>query len=239
MQNYMIKYPYTVTISLLGIIDIISLIMFKNLINWFHFLTVLAFNTIYGVVQIADLENNGNCAAWFFPRGSSYFQDKGIKFWGNVIIEDVLFVPVCTILFYIFMVVTYDIQDVLRNKYIISYGMAIMMLYVAYLYSFGGLAARNLINAYMAMPLLVLIILGFDFKSINVTHAIINLIFVTAVSSVWEMFNVWRRHWIYDKKCNLFLARGWFFKKRLHISIFCLYPIGGWIVMMSVFYFFK
>ena len=235
-KKYLIKYPYTVTIMSLLIVCIVFISWYP--MDWVKYLNVLGFTLLFGLAQINELENTGNEPAWKFPKGSSFFQDKNIKFYKNIIIEDVLFIPVCGTLFYCFMSVTVNVPDYFNNVFFISYCLASIVIVEAIIYSYGGLAARNLINMYTIFPLLILLICNYDFSKANVTHMLLSLICVITINCVWELFNVWRGHWVYNKNCELLGKKGWLYKDKLHISIFCQYPISGFVVMAFSWYFF-
>jgi hypothetical protein len=236
-KKYLIPYPYTVTIAVLLVVCAVFISVYP--MEWVKYLNVLAFTLLFGLAQINELENTGNEPAWLFPKGSSYFQDKNIKFYKNIIIEDVLFIPVCATLFYGFMAVTNNVPDFIsRNSFFISYGLASILIIEAILYSYGGLSARNLINMYTLFPLIILLICGYDFGKANITHLSLSLLYVIFINCTWEIFNCWRGHWYYNKNCNLLGEKGWILKDKLHVSIFFQYPISGFVVMAFCWHYF-
>ena len=84
--KYLIKYPYTVTISVIAALNLITFIYFIDTINYSRLFNTIAFTLLFGIAQIHGLENLGNVPAWFFPKGSSFFQDRGINFYKHIII---------------------------------------------------------------------------------------------------------------------------------------------------------
>ena len=84
---------------------------------------------------------------------------------------------------------------------------------------------------YTLGPILILLVIKFDFRRINITHALLTLLFCFAINCGWETFNLWRRHWIYNILCELFGKYGWIANYKLHLSIFIQFAISGFIVM--------
>ncbi len=229
--KYYIKYPYTFTISLLFVINITSILCMKESIDWIKYINTMVFTLIFGIAQIHGLENLGNVPAWFFPKGSSFFQDRCLNFYKNIIIEDLFFIPCCSSMFYLFMTLIHNIPDIFNNKYIIIYGLLFFTIAEALIYQAGGKGARFLMIAYTLIPIIILLIIRFNFTNVNVTHAFLSLLFVFVINCGWELFNSWRRHWVYDKRCDLFSPHGWVLNDKLHVSIFVQYAISGWVVM--------
>ena len=228
-MNYIIPYPYTFTIAYLLISTAICLIVYRNKINWKKYLHGLGFTGVLGVAQIHGLENLGNAPAWVFPEGSSYW---GAAF-GHVYWDDILFVPACYSVFYFFMFWIRRVPDVVPNKYYIHI-IAIALILEALLYQVGGEGTRILMVAYTLTPLLFFIFYCMIKKpNLNVTHALLTLLFVISFSSIWELFNAWRQHWVYNTECDLFGEHGWFFSAKLHVGIFFQYAWSGFVVMYA------
>ena len=107
------------------------------------------------------------------------------------------------------------------------------------IYQIGGKGTRVLMVAYTLIPIIVLILFDFNFKSINVTHSFLSLLFVGFINCAWELFNSWRRHWIYRTDCELFGSKGWILNNKLHYGIFIQYFISGYIVSYFSWIFFN
>ena len=228
-MNYLIPYPYSFTIAYLLISVIICLIIYRNKINWEKYLHGLGFTGVLGVAQIHGLENLGNEPAWIFPEGSSYW---GAAF-GHVYWDDILFVPACYSVFYFFMFFIRRVPDVVP-KWSYIHIIAIALILEAMLYQVGGEGTRILMVAYTLTPLLLFIFYCLMVRpKLNVTHAILTLLFVVVFSSVWELFNAWRQHWVYNTNCELFGEHGWFLDSKLHVGIFFQYAWSGFVVMYA------
>ncbi len=228
-MNYLIPYPYTVTIMSLLTFTVICVAIYRDRINWEKYLHGLLFTGVFGVAQIHGLENLGNTPAWYFPDGSSLW---GAAF-KHVYWDDILFVPACYSVFYFFMYWMRGVKDIVPKKYYIHI-IAIAIILEAMLYQVGGEGTRILMVAYTLIPLLLFIFYVMIKKiQINVTHALLTLLFVIVFSSVWEIFNAWRQHWVYDTSCDLFGEFGWFYGSKLHVGIFFQYAWSGFIVMYS------
>jgi len=227
IQEYLIPYPYSVTIAFLVMLNILCVIFFYDKIKWKKYLAGMAFTGAFGVVQIQGLENLGSTPAWYFPEGSSYW---GPAF-GHVYYDDILFVPACYSIFYFFMFLIRHVPDIVpRSSYLYIISVAVIL--EAILYQVGGEGTRILMVAYTLVPLLLFIFYCMIKEpSLNVTHALITLFFVVVFGSAWELFNAWRQHWVYDVDCDLLGEHGWFFNYRLHAGIFFQYAWSGFVVM--------
>ncbi len=228
-HNYIIPYPYSITIALLVVCNILLVVSYADKIKWKKYISGMVFTGAFGVAQIHGLENLGSKPAWYFPEGSSYW---GSAF-GHVYWDDILFVPACYSIFYFFMFLIRRVPDfVPRNSYLFIISVAIVL--EALLYQVGGEGTRILMIAYTLTPLLFFMFYCMIAKpSLNVTHAILTLLFVVVFSSVWELFNAWRQHWVYDVECNLYGEHGWFFNYKLHVGIFLQYAWSGFVVMYA------
>lgn len=234
--KYLIKYPYTWTIFFLfGLSGAFHYIYWSE-INLTKYVLVQSFAFICGLIQIVALENWQNVACWFFPFKSSFFQDKGIKF-GNVIVEDILFIPACGSLFYAFMHLTSNITNFLSHPYIITTAILLFFILEIWIYEKAGKGARHLVVMYTICPIITLILLHsieyINLKEINFTHLVLSYIFVVLFSSVWEILNSWRGHWIYDQECEALSEHGWILNKKLHIGIFVQYAQSGFVFIYT------
>lgn len=226
-MDYLLPYPYTITITLLLTVTVSLLVVYRDRIDWFKYLNGLGLSWILGVAEIHDLENNGNVASWFFPEGSAFFGAA----WGNVYWEDIFFVPACFSLFYLFMWWIRDIKDVIP-KWTYVYWIASAITIEALIFQVAGQGIQNLMIAYTLIPLIFFVNYCQSKKiKINVTHAIVTLFFVGIFSMIWELFNVWRQHWVYDTTCNLMGGNGWFFNGKLHAGIFFQYAYSGFVIV--------
>jgi hypothetical protein len=227
--DYLIPYPYTVTIALLLFSTISILIFYRKKINWFKYWNSLGHSWILGVAEIHDLENNGNVESWYFPEGSALL---GVA-WGKVYWEDIFFVPACFSLFYLFMWWIRDIKDVIP-KWTYVYWCSAAVVIEALIFQVAGQGIRNLMIPYTLVPLMLFIFYCIVTKrQINVTHAIVTLLFVAVFSMVWELFNAWRQHWIYNIHCDLMGDNGWFFYGKLHAGIFFQYAYSGFVIVYA------
>jgi len=227
--DYKTKYPYTKTIAFLSIIVISFLIYFSNGITWIKFIKYTLFNLCFGLAQIHGMQNIANIQAWKFPKGSALLKEMGFKF-KNIIAEDILFIPICSTLFYAFMYLISDIPDFLRNENFIKYGLCFFLIIEALIYQSAGKGARILMIAFTLTPLCVLKIFGFDFSTINITHAFFTFLFVIFVNCFWEYIGTKRKHWVYNKDCTLF-GKGWVLNGCSHVTIFFQFPISGFVVV--------
>jgi hypothetical protein len=50
---------------------------------------------------------------------------------------------------------------------------------------------------------------------------------------VWELFNAWRQHWVYDTTCNLMGDNGWIMNGKLHVGIFFQYAYSGFVIVYT------
>ncbi len=228
-MNYLLPYPYTLTITSLLIFTSMCLIIYRNKINWKKYLHGLGFTGALGVAQIHGLENLGNIPAWYFPEGSSFW---GAAF-GHVYFDDIMFIPACYSVFYFFMYWIRRVPDVVPKKFYIHI-VAIAVILEAMLYQVGGHGTMILMVAYTLVPIIFFMAYCVIVKpNINVTHALLTLLFVIVFSSVWELFNAWRQHWVYNVDCNLLGKDGWFFNYKLHVGIFLQYAWSGFVVMYA------
>ena len=116
-RRYWLPYPYTLTILALIAINVgLFLYLSPPLVPY---LQTLSFTFIFGLLQIIGLENLSNKPAWLFPVGSAYFQDKGLSL-KNVILEDILFIPSCASLFFLFMWSIRGVDDILSNSFVMA-----------------------------------------------------------------------------------------------------------------------
>lgn len=228
-MNYLIPYPYTVTIMLLLTITTVILVLYKDKIDWYKYLNCLGFSWILGVLEIHNLENHGNVPSWYFPDGSALFGPAfGAVYW-----EDILFVPACFSLFYMFMYWIRNIKDFIP-KWTYIYFVVFAVIIEAAIFQVAGKGIENLMIVYTLIPLLLFLFYCVIMKPrINVTHAIVTLFFVGTVSMGWELFNVWRQHWIYDILCNLMGDKGWLLNGKLHAGIFFQYAYSGFVIVYS------
>jgi hypothetical protein len=229
MPIYKIKYPYTWTVLTLLTIAITTLIINRDSICNIKYFSFIGFTLLLGLAQLHGLLNLSNSPGWYFPKGSAYLQDIGLKF-KNLIAEDVLFIPTCASLFYAFMHIIRDVPDVMNTKPVIIIGLALIIIVEALIYQVGGKGCRILMVGYTLTPIMALLVIGFDFATINITHAFLSFLFVSAINCLWELFNAHKRHWIYNTDCELFSKTGWILNKKLHVSIFVQYAISGFIV---------
>jgi uncharacterized MnhB-related membrane protein len=227
--NYLIPYPYTVQIGALLIIAAYALITLRKKINWGQYGACLFFTGVFGVFEIHGLENTGNVASWYFAEGASL--------WGtvykNIYIDDILFVPACFSIFFVFMYLIRNIKDWLpKQSY--TFLVATYLIVEGAIYDVSGPGIRSLIIVYTFMPLtLFLIYCAVKRPDVNITHAFVTFLFVSIFSSIWEIFNVYGQYWIYDTNCDLMGDKGWFFNKKLHVGIFFQYAWSGFIVVYS------
>lgn len=227
MREYLIPIPYTFTILTLIIINVVALYVNRKSINWKKYLSVQVFTFLFGMGQIHGLENLGNVPAWSFPKGSSL----GIYVYKNILLEDVLFVPCCSSLFYYFMFKIRNVPDLIKNKSLICWPLALSIVIEAMIYQAGGEGCSVLMVAYTLMPIVVLLVIGFNFRRVNITHALLTLCFCLFINCGWDFINAYLMHWVYDVNCNLFGKHGWFLSNKLHVSIFVQFPISGFTVM--------
>lgn len=231
MQKYRVLYPYTATISLLTVINLIVYQVLQPPTQ--HYLVTLIFTFFFGIAQIHGLENLGNEPAWLFPPKSAYFQDIGLRI-KNIVLEDILFIPNCASLFYFFLYATRDIPNIINSRYIVVSSIAILLIIEAIIYQIAGKGTRVLMVAYTLTPICALslcVSLGLEIPTINITHCFLSFLFVGSVNCGWELFNAWRGHWIYNTNCDLLDEKGFFLNNKLHIGIFVQYFVSGWIVM--------
>ena len=225
--KYLIPYPYTVTIFSLLTIGTITLIICRKKINWYKYTHSILFSFILGVAEIHNLENDGNVESWFFPDGSALL---GIA-WGKVYWEDILFVPACVSIFYVFMWSIRNVKDTLP-KWSYSYLICTAVIIEAMIYQVGGKGIENLMVGYTLVPLLVVVVYCIIKKpKLNITHMVITLFFVAIFSMSWELINMWRQHWIYNTHCDLMGDRGWIFNGKLHVGIFLQYAYSGFVIV--------
>lgn len=232
-QEYLIPYPYTVTIVSLLAITTILLIAYRRKIDWFKYWNSLGFAWILGVMEIADLENNGNVPSWIFPDGSALF---GVA-WGNVYWEDILFVPSCFSLFYLFMWWLWRFDFIKKDilpKWTYIYWVFAAIILEAWIFQVAGKGIENLMIAYTLIPLILFVNYCQTTKTkINVTHAITTLFFIGVFSMLWELFNVWRQHWVYLTDCDLMGENGWIMNGKLHLGIFFQYAYSGFVIVYT------
>lgn len=232
--NYFLPYPYTITILSLLTVGIIALVIFRKKINWYKYSHSILFSTILGVAEIHNLENDGNVPSWIFPDGSALF---GVA-WDNVYWEDILFVPACFSIFYVFMWSIRNIKDVLP-KFTYPYIICFAVIIEALIYQVGGKGIENLMIAYTLIPLLVVAFYCIIVKpKLNITHMMTTLFFVAIFSMVWELLNVYYQWWVYDTNCNLMGNRGWIFNGKLHVGIFLQYAYSGFVIVYGSWIFF-
>ncbi len=171
----------------------------------------------------------GNIPAWSFDPDSIL----GIFLFDHVVLEDVLFIPACTNLFYFFCFATRKIPDIFKDNiyfhctFIVSIICALSWLYVT-----AGKGYEQLHIAFILTPAIAytLIINYYNIK-INFTHAYLMLIFLMAFSNTWEFTNAFKLgHWFYNIACNLLSKAGFMLKGKLHTSISFGYNLAGYIV---------
>jgi len=231
-MNYIIPYPYTVTISFLSILVIVGLLLARRKILWVRYLKGLAFTFVMGVGQIVLLQNIGNVPAWYYPDGSAIGRDWITFILPKTCFEDILFVPICYSVFYLFMHLIRNVKDFARD-YLVHVGVCFVIGIGLFGYT-GGRMAGDMIN-YLVMPPILTYLLIKDwlpnrFKEQNVTHALLALAFIVCFTAPWELFNALRQHWVYDTTCDLYGARGWFLDGKLHVGIFFMYAWTGFIM---------
>jgi hypothetical protein len=231
-MNYIIPYPYSCTIIVLLISAIVGLCISRKKVLWVRYLKGLLFTFITGVGQIVLLQNIGNVPAWYYPDGSALGRDWVTFILPNTCFEDILFVPVCYSIFYLFMYLIRDIKDFAR-QWLPHIGVYFVVGIALFGY-IGGDMAKDMINFLVIPPLVMYLLIDRwmpnQFKEQNITHAILSLAFVIVFTAPWEFFNAWRQHWVYDTLCDLFGHRGWFMNDRLHVGIFFMYAWTGFIM---------
>jgi len=223
---------YTLTIFLIFSFCIFFLAFFNRKYCRKKLITVNIFCLFSGLVQIWSLETLGNVPAWDFFDGTTL----NIKF-GKIYLEDVLFIPACTTLFYCFKYYINRIKDYLRDNYILHLFTIFGLIgVVQWLYSTGGTGARELIVVYSMLPLVIFLHLVDKWRlQLNYTAMYITLGFVCLVGFGWDLLNVTLlKHWFYNTDCNLLSQRGFFFNNLLHTSISIGYNIAGFIFFYSV-----
>jgi len=172
----------------------LGLFLSRGKILWSRYLKGLAFTFIMGVGQIVLLQNLGNVPAWYYPDGSALGRDWITFLLPNTCFEDIVFVPVCYSLFYLFMYLIRDVRDFARD-YLphVAVGFVIGIFLFGYT---GGRMAGDMIS-YLLLPTLVIYGLIKDwmpnrYKKQNITHALLALTFVvvfTALGSCYIYFN--------------------------------------------------
>lgn len=224
--TYLTPYPYTITIFTLLILGAIGLVVFRKRIDWYKYLHSLLFSFVLGVAEIHNLENDGNVESWYFPEGSAFLGAA----WGNVYWEDILFVPACFTIFYLFMWSIRNIKDFIPES-TYPYLICTAVIVEAMIFQVSGKGIENLMIAYTLVPLFIFAAYIFVAKiKVNVTHAIVTLVFVVGFSSIWELINVWLQHWVYNTHCDLMGDRGWILNGKLHVGIFLQYPYTGFVI---------
>jgi len=204
----------------------------RKKILWSRFLWGLLFTFILGTGEIFLLQNLVSIPAWYYPDGSALGRDWITSFLPNTCFEDILFVPVCFTVFYLFMYLTRNVTDFARDH--LPFVGCAFVIGIAFTGYIGGRMAGDMIN-YLIIPAIViyLLMLAWDperFKKVNITHALSALLFVGVFTTLWEYFNAWRRHWIYDTLCELFGKFGWFHNDLLHVGIILVYTWTGFII---------
>jgi len=228
-MDYMIPYPYTIQISILLIASAISLFVLRKKISWGRFGACLLFTGLFGIFEIHGLENTGNVPSWYFAEGATYWG----KIYKHIYIDDILFVPACFSMFFIFMYLIRNIKDWLP-KWSYTTLVALFVIGEGLIYDASGSGIRSLIIVYTFIPLtLFLIYCVVKRPEINVTHAFVTFLFMSIFSSLWEIINVYGQYWIYDTNCDLMGDKGWFFNKKLHVGIFFQYAWSGFIVVYA------
>jgi hypothetical protein len=229
--NYLIAYPYTFTIFSLLTIGVITLILCRKKIDWFKYRNSMLFSFILGVAEIHNLENDGNVESWYFPEGSAWL---GVA-WGKVYWEDILFVPACFSIFYLFMwwVKRFRfVQNDSLSKKTYPWIICTAVIIEAMIFQVAGKGIENLMIAYTLIPLLVFVFYCVIKKpKLNITHMMTTLFFVAIFSMGWELFNVWRQHWVYNTSCDLMGDRGWLLNGKLHVGIFFQYAYSGFVIV--------
>lgn len=225
------NYPYTITIFTLLAGGALALIVYRDDINWFKYRNSALFSFILGVAEIHNLENHGNVPSWFFPEGAALLGPA----WGAVYWEDILFVPACFSIFYMFMWwirrfrwVRDDVLPKSTYPYLICAGVIVEAL----IFQVAGKGIENLIIVYTFVPLAVFVVFCIVKRpKLNITHMLTTLLFISAFSMAWELINVHLQHWTYDTRCDLMGARGWFAGGKLHVGIFFQYAYTGFVVV--------
>lgn len=225
--TYLVPYPYTITIFMLLMLGAMGLLIFWERIDWYKYLHSIIFSSILGVAEIHNLENDGNVPSWYFPEGAALL---GVA-WGNVYWEDILFVPACFTIFYLFMWSIRNVDDFIpKSTY--SYFILFAVIVEALIFQVSGKGIENLMIGYTLIPLLVFVLyIVVTKRKVNATHAILTLIFVVVFSSVWELVNVWIQTWVYNTHCDLMGDRGWILNGKLHVGIFLQYPYTGFVIV--------
>lgn len=237
--EYLIPFPYTFTIFSLLITGAIILISYRDKINWYKYRNSLFISFILGVAEIHNLENHGNVPSWEFPLGSA---SLGFA-WGYVAWEDILFVPACFTIFYVFMWwirrfkwISEDCLPAWTYPYLICGGLVSQ----AMIYQVAGKGIENLMIVYCFLPAAIFTVYCLVKRpKINVTHMVITFVFVSSFSMAWELFNVWRGHWVYNIDCDLMGEHGWFYGGKLHVGIFFQYAISGFVIVYGSSLFFE
>lgn len=229
--TYLTPYPYSLTIFTLLTLGTIALITYRKKIDWYKYTHSILFSFILGVAEIHNLENHGNVASWYFPDGSALL---GVA-WGRVYWEDILFVPACFSIFYLFMWWVWRFRWVRNDalpkwtyQYLICAGITVQAL----IFQVAGKGIENLIIAYTLVPLAVFVVFCIVKRpKLNITHLVTTLVFVSVFSMSWELVNVHLQHWTYDTRCGLMGPHGWFLGGKLHVGIFFQYAYTGTVVV--------
>jgi hypothetical protein len=232
------KIPYTTTMISLVVLNVILLVIYRKKIEWYKYRNTFLFTLIWGVNQIHAMQNGDYIRAWYFPE-NNWLESLGFKMvYHNVDFQDVIFVIVFFSIFYILMHAIKSIPDVISSTWF-KIIIILLLIVESRVYEFGGLSSRILIVSYIILPILILLILNFDFTRINKTHALLSFCFVVPVACTYDFIGVFFGHWVYNTDCSLFGKFGWFGSDRWHISTFLQYGISGWFVMYFSYIYFN
>ncbi len=154
----------------------------------------------------------------------------GIFLFKKVVIEDIVFIPVCTNLFYGFTFLIRKIHDYAKQNILLHFITITSILSIlAWLWQTAGTGCQTLIVSFIILPAIIFMFVANRYKiRINYTHLYLTFIFICFVSVGWEVLNqFYLHHWSYNPKCDLLSKRGFFCGFKFHTSIVFGYTIAG------------
>ena len=223
---------YTLLILNLLLLNVFLLILYRKRIDWKKFLAVNSFCTPFGTLQLWGLQTLGNVPAWYFLPGTTL----NIQVIGKVDIEDIVFIPVCTSLFYFFSFLMKRVPDIMKNNYILHGSfVGIIISLVAYTIMTSGIGTLWLILGFGILPFMMFLHIVSKFRiDLNYTHIYLTFLFVCVFGIGWEIVDKFILFmWKYDPNCNLLSKIGFFYKNLFHTAITIAYSIVGWVVFYS------
>jgi hypothetical protein len=208
----------------------------RKRIDWVGLGLVLLICVPNGLLQLYTNLILPNEPAWFFdPKTIS-----GIAYKEHFVLEDVLFIPACTLIVHCFAHLTRNVKDYLRHKYILhTLTVSIVIGLLAFGYVTGGKAAEQLHNAFMLPCLAIgIFFVLYNKIKINFTHMYLCFLFLFLLSNGWEFVDkAVFKIWAYNPDCELLSKLGFFFGFYSAISI--QYTITGAIVFYMAWIFKK